>query len=107
MDLLGRKYIIDHCVLYLNKKSKEEAFNTYVTDALNAIANNTGYMVKNGMRMSKRFIDLFVNSDVEIGEQDNEKKAEEIKSRIKQRLKELGERRMAGGSSDTGSTAHA
>lgn len=107
MDLLGRKYIIDHCVLCLNKKSKEEAFNTYVTDALKAIADNTGHMVKNGMRMSKRFVDLFMDSNTEAEEQDNKKKSDEIKSRIKQRLKELGERRMTSGSSDTGSAAHA
>ena len=95
--------------MYLDKKSKDDALQIYITDALKAITGNTARLIKDGMAMSKRFADLIENPrDAETEKQNNEKKSEEIKARIKSRLKMLGtERRAAGGPSDISGTTHA
>ena len=89
LELIGRRYVIDHCVLHLRKMSEDEACRVYVTDALKAIADNTGKLVKEGVGMSKRFVD-FINADNDEPSEDAEQKAEEIKSHIGDILDKLG-----------------
>lgn len=75
--------------MYLNKTADEKAYRIYVTDALKAIADNTGKLVKDGVGLSKRFADLFVELH-ETEEVNNEQKAQEIKSHIGDVLDKLG-----------------
>ena len=41
LDLIGRGYVIDHCVSTLIVLNKEEIYRNYVTQALKAISVNT------------------------------------------------------------------
>lgn len=79
IQLLGKGYIIDHCLCNLRKISDENIFRIYVTDALKAISYNTARTVESGMTMQIRYIEI-VNHEIK-----NEKPketAEQIKKRI-------------------------
>ena len=43
--MFGRNYVIEHCVNEFNKKQTEKSYQIYVTDALQAIAENTTHLV--------------------------------------------------------------
>ena len=40
LEVLGKSYIIQHCVAFLKTRSEEKAFRIYVTDGLKVIAEN-------------------------------------------------------------------
>lgn len=61
----------------------------YITDALKAIADNTGRTVKQGVGMQKRFADL-INDSPSDPDVDEEEKAKEVKERIKGILEKIG-----------------
>ena len=87
--MFGRRYVIEHCVSQLKKISENEALRVYVTDALKAIADNTGQLARGkGVIMTKRFSDFISHEDNE--DLDEEIKAEEIKSHMKEVLGKLG-----------------
>lgn len=92
LEILGRRYVIDHCVLRLKQISEYEAYRTYITDALQGITNNTARLVnKDGMViMSKRFADMISNKKNDPIDIDTEQKAQEIKLRISNLLDKLG-----------------
>lgn len=88
---MGRGYVIDHCVARLKQIAEHEAYQVYVTDALKAIADNTGRLVKEGFTMSKRFADFISDSpEGEVEPADAEKKGQEIKDHMKELLERLG-----------------
>ena len=91
MSVLGRGYIIDHCVSCLNKSAKEEVFKSYVTDTLKIISSNTGKMV-NGEFVTVRYADIINDTQVE-DEVPDEIKAEEIKRNIRSKLANLSKSR--------------
>lgn len=83
--------MIEHCVSWLKKDSEEKAFRVYITDALKAIADNTGRAVKNGVGMKSRFADMVASTQqTESAEIDAEEKANEVKERMKKILGNLG-----------------
>lgn len=41
LELLGRRYVIDHAVASYNERQKREVLHIYITDALKVIAENT------------------------------------------------------------------
>ena len=89
LELFGRRYVIDHCISQLKKFSEDEIFRIYITDALKAIANNTGKLTSGGVGMAKRFSELIVHTDNQNTDK-AEIKAEKIKMRIKNVLRKLG-----------------
>lgn len=62
--MLGRGYLIEHCISTLKAINEEKAYRIYVTDALMAIADNTSHflgvngMVDYGRTMSQRWIEV-------------------------------------------------
>lgn len=40
LNLIGKGYVIDHCISLFNKQAKEEAYRTYVTDTLKTLNSN-------------------------------------------------------------------
>ena len=40
LNLLGKGYVIDHCISLFNRQAKEEAYRAYVTDTLKALNDN-------------------------------------------------------------------
>ena len=92
LEILGRSYLIDHCMLRLKQISEYEAYRTYITDALQGITNNTARLVnKDGMViMSKRFADVIGNEADNSAYADAEQKAQEIKDHMKNILAKLG-----------------
>lgn len=62
----------------------------YITDAIKAVVENTGRLSKEGVVMRKRFADIINDvPDEEKNENDN-KRANSIKERIKSKLAKLG-----------------
>lgn len=89
LDLFGRGYVIEHCISHLKQISKDEAYRIYITDALKAIADNTGKLVKDGVGMRKRFSD-FISESADESDKDAEKEAQKIKDHMKNVLAKLG-----------------
>ena len=87
--MLGKPYILDHCVNHLKKSSEETALKVYITDALKAVAENTGRFVKGGMTMRRRFADV-INNVPEESKEDSQKRADDIIARMKNKLAKLG-----------------
>ena len=81
--MLGKSYIIQHCVAFLKKKTKEEAYRIYVTDALMVIAENTSRF-NGGREMTMRYADL-------ISEEKPEERTEaDIINGIKEKMRKMG-----------------
>lgn len=89
LEMLGKPYILDHCVNHLKKTSEETALKVYITDALKAVAENTGKFVKGGMTMRRRFVDV-INNVPEESKEDSQKRADDIIARMKNKLAKLG-----------------
>ena len=83
---MGKSYVIDHCINFLNKSDEDTALKVYITDALKAVVENTSKLA-GGVTMRKRFSDLINDVPEEEG---SEEKAEEIKNRMKEKLERLG-----------------
>lgn len=89
LELLGKSYVIDHCINYLKKTNEETALKVYITDALKAVVENTGKSINGGVAMRSRFIDI-LNEAQEEDQEDAEEKAEKIKANMKRTLARLG-----------------
>ena len=97
LELLGKSYIIDHCYNYLKESSEETALKVYITDAIKAVVENTGRLSKEGVVMRKRFADIINDVPDEDKNEDNNKKANSIKERIKSKLAKLGKEDVQNG----------
>ena len=62
----------------------------YMTDAIKAVVENTARSVKEGVVMRRRFADIINDVPDEDKNEDNNKKANSIKERIKSKLAKLG-----------------
>ena len=40
LELVGKGYVIDHCISLFNRRAKEEAYRTYIADTLKALNDN-------------------------------------------------------------------
>ena len=80
MDILGKGYIIQHCVAFLKNKAVYKAYQICVTDALKVIAENTAH-ANGGLTLNMRFADVI--SD----EQPEERTEEEIINNLKEKLR--------------------
>lgn len=80
MEVLGKSYVIDHCIAFFEKKTREQDFREYVGNALYVIAHNTASW--GGSEMSVKYTDMYKKQET--------RSAEEIKNNIKQKLAALG-----------------
>ena len=80
LEFLGKSYVIDHCIAFFERKTKENNFKEYVGNALYVIAHNTAAW--GGSEMAIKYTDMNNEPD--------ERTAEEIKDSIKQKLAAFG-----------------
>lgn len=57
LEMLGRGYVIEHCVSLFNKKAKEKAYRIYVTDTLKLLNENIAKRMC-GKTLEYRYYDL-------------------------------------------------
>lgn len=57
LEVLGRGYVIDHCIVSFRKRHKELQYRSYITDALQIIAENTAHFA-GGRTITNRYIDI-------------------------------------------------
>jgi hypothetical protein len=82
LELLGRGYVIEHCISSFKNRTEEKAYKIYVTDSLYAIANGLYQYLGKGDAMEKRFIDIIEKSAPK-----KEETEEEVIERIRGKLK--------------------
>ncbi len=82
LNILGRAYVIDHCVKQIKDKYDKRNYNVYVTEILRAI-----YVSITGDNEVGRYVDTIKSTNSEPVE---EKSAEEIKASICAKLDKAG-----------------
>ena len=87
--MLGKSYVIAHCITYLKKESEQTALRVYITDALRAVVGNTAKF-SGGVVMKRRFADIINNVDDEESKEQAQERAKGIIGNIKNKLKALG-----------------
>ena len=84
LNLLGRAYVIDHCVKHTKDKYDKRNYRVYVTEVLRAI-----YVSVTGDTEVGRYADT-LKSDSTSSDKEEEKSAEEIKASICAKLDKAG-----------------
>lgn len=92
--MLGKQYIIDHCITKIKKESEQTALRVYITDALKAVVENTAKI--GGVTMRRRYADIINNvpDDEETNEQ-AQKRAKGIIDNMKAKLNSLSRKEDA------------
>lgn len=92
LELLGRDYVIDHCISRLNLEAENQLYRTYVTDSLKTIMENTAYLTRKGKALSARYVDILNNMKNPNTQNsvDEQQRAEETIEKMKNRLDALG-----------------
>ncbi len=91
LEVLGRGYVIEHCISTLKSNNETKSYRIYVTDALMAIAENTTHLlgaqgvVDYGKTIKTRWIDTLKPAPEE--EPEDNRPSEEIASDIWQRIR--------------------
>lgn len=80
LDVLGKSYVIDHCIAFFQRQQKEQEYRDYVGDALYAIAHNTAAL--GGVEMKRKYTDVYKPEET--------RTAEEIKDSMKEKLAAFG-----------------
>lgn len=68
LEIIGREYIMQHCVAYMEQKMDERRYRAYITDALMAIAENTARF-NGGKTMTGRWNDAYKPVDTRSGDE--------------------------------------
>lgn len=84
LELFGAEYVTQHIMQTAKAESDERLYRTYVTDSLQAIANNIGKAI-GGTTVNKRFYDIVYKKPVK-----ESRTAEEIIEHMKDVLREAG-----------------
>lgn len=71
LELVGKGYVIDHCISLFNKQAREEAYRTYIADTLKALNDNFA-KIFGGSYYQTRYIDAIKQ------EKEPEKSGDEI-----------------------------
>lgn len=92
LDLLGADYLISHIAQQINAERKADVYRAYVTDTLNAIAENTRYhlvytkdgaeFVEVGVKMEKRWLELTRPQESEPEPEEDNRTVEEVLDQI-------------------------
>lgn len=85
LNILGRAYVIDHCVKYIKDKYDVRNYRVYVTEILRAC-----YITVTGDNDVGRYVDT-IKSDSTSSDNVEEKSAEEIKANICAKLEKAGQ----------------
>ena len=92
MNVIGREYVIEHCISTLKLNREKKLYQVYVTDALMAIADNTTHLVGHsgvvdyGRTIKERWIDLIEKTfepERPVDNRPSEEIAKDIWSRIR------------------------
>lgn len=59
LEIMGKGYVIEHCISFFQKENRQKTYQYYVTDLLWGIAR------KQGLNISERFRDLVEPQKVE------------------------------------------
>lgn len=93
--MLGKQYIIDHCISQIKKESEQTALRVYITDALKAVVENTA-KIGGGVTMRRRYADIINNvPDDEETKEDAQKRAKGIINNMKAKLNSLSRKEDA------------
>ena len=84
LDLLGKGYVIDHCVSLFQKKQNEKQYRAYITDALMAITETLADRY-GGRKMTMRWMEM-----IQPPKPEDTRTGEEIKASIVGKLRKLG-----------------
>lgn len=76
LDLMGKGYVIDHCICEHNKRVQEDDYRTYMTDLMKGLADFVG------LQVNIRYADLYRTQ----AEQETEKTGDEIALEVINRL---------------------
>lgn len=57
LELIGKGYVIEHCVSLFNRRRKEQIYRNYVTDTLKIINDNLT-KIYGGQYMKTRYADM-------------------------------------------------
>lgn len=87
VEMIGWRYVIEHCISSFLKLQEERAYRTYVTDALMLISENTAN-ISSGKYMNKHFSEIYENDKQ--NEEEKKPTAEEVKNRIKSKFRKKG-----------------
>lgn len=82
LDVLGKSYVIDHCIAFFTRRQKEQDFRDYVGNALYVIAHNTAAFDSGGKEMATKYTDMYKPEDT--------RTADEIKDSMKEKLAAFG-----------------
>lgn len=85
---MGRGYVIDHCISTVKSQHKRETCINYIADALRYIVNNTSNT--DSMITIKNSLNDMLHPVTKEMEKSNEKKAEDIKDKMRKKLARLG-----------------
>lgn len=77
---------MEHCVAAFLKKQKDKLYQVYITDTLKMIAENTSNLA-GGKAPSMRWVDAM--NSLEKPKEEEEKTAEEVIDRIKEKLAKM------------------
>ncbi len=88
LDLMGKRYVLEHCAMYLRKKQEKELLSVYVTDALKILTENTAKMVSEGVMLKFSYMEWL--KQIRVPKKTAES-AENIISRMKNKISALGE----------------
>lgn len=81
LEILGKSYVIDHCIAFFERKTKEQDYRDYIGNALYVIAHNTAAFA-GGKEMATKYTDMYKPEDT--------RTAEEIKNSMKEKLAAFG-----------------
>ena len=77
MEVLGKSYIVEHCIAFFHTEADKLAYTIYVTDALKMIAENTAKQY-GGTAPAYRFADRYKKPET--------RTAEEIITKMRKKL---------------------
>ena len=84
LEVLGSGYVIEHCIAALDELGKKRTFETYVTDCLKALTENTANS-ENRKYMTTRYAEMVYKDR----KPQKEHTAEEVKTNILGKLRNL------------------
>lgn len=64
LDVLGKGYVIDHCIAFSHKMDEENIYKTYMTDALKVMCENMAKFT-GGSFLNIRFYDIIHPGKIE------------------------------------------
>ena len=61
LDLMGPRYLLDHCVDAFRREQEEKQYRAYITDGIKAVTKNTANFA-GGDILTMRWYDIFTDA---------------------------------------------